>query len=152
MLQRSVRGRRHRRRGWTGGSGQQHHNERHRGRWRRGRRRCGRGAPFHAVHEIGREVPRAISIISFDDIPEAAYFTPPLTTVNQDFSALGRRCLHLLLEQIESGRRSWSRVMVEAELVLRKSAAAVAGPDELVPADLVGELTRAPRPAAAAHP
>jgi DNA-binding LacI/PurR family transcriptional regulator len=73
------------------------------------------------LHEIGREVPRDISIVGFDDIPEAAYFTPPLTTVRQDFSELGRRCLHLLLGQIESGTRSWSRVVVEAELVLRKS-------------------------------
>ncbi|WP_437291911.1 LacI family DNA-binding transcriptional regulator [Sorangium sp. So ce406] len=73
------------------------------------------------LHEIGREVPRDISIVGFDDIPEAAYFTPPLTTVRQDFSELGRRCLHLLLGQIESGQRSWTRVVVEAELILRKS-------------------------------
>jgi DNA-binding LacI/PurR family transcriptional regulator len=73
------------------------------------------------LHEIGRETPRDISIVGFDDIPEASYFTPPLTTVRQDFSELGRRCLHLLLGQIETGRRAWSRVVVEAELVLRKS-------------------------------
>ncbi|AUX45165.1 LacI family transcriptional regulator [Sorangium cellulosum] len=77
------------------------------------------------LNEIGRDVPRDISIVGFDDIPEAAYFTPPLTTVRQDFSELGRRCLHLLLGQIESGQRSDARVVVEAELVLRKSAAAV---------------------------
>ncbi|KYF70322.1 LacI family transcriptional regulator [Sorangium cellulosum] len=76
------------------------------------------------LHEIGHETPRDISIVGFDDIPEAAYFTPPLTTVRQDFSELGRRCLHLLLGQIESGQRSWSRVVVEAELILRKSTAA----------------------------
>ncbi|XXV10663.1 LacI family DNA-binding transcriptional regulator [Sorangium sp. So ce1335] len=75
------------------------------------------------LHENGREVPRDISIVGFDDIPESAYFTPPLTTVRQDFSELGRRCLHVLLEQIESGQRSWSRVVVEAELILRKSTA-----------------------------
>ncbi len=46
------------------------------------------------LHESGRAVPRDISIVGFDDIPEAAYFTPPLTTVRQDFSELGRRCLH----------------------------------------------------------
>ncbi|XXT14571.1 LacI family DNA-binding transcriptional regulator [Sorangium sp. So ce429] len=77
------------------------------------------------LHEIGRAVPRDISIVGFDDIPEAAYFTPPLTTVRQDFSELGRRCLHLLLGEIESGRRSCSRVVVEAELVLRKSTAVI---------------------------
>lgn len=76
---------------------------------------------LRCLHESGREAPRDISIVGFDDIPEAAYFTPPLTTVRQDFSELGRRCLHLLLGQIESGERSWTRVVVEAELVLRKS-------------------------------
>ncbi len=75
------------------------------------------------LHENGLESPRDISIVGFDDIPESAYFTPPLTTVRQDFSELGRRCLHLLLGQVESGRRAWSRVVVEAELVLRKSTA-----------------------------
>jgi DNA-binding LacI/PurR family transcriptional regulator len=78
---------------------------------------------LRSLHESGREVPRDISIVGFDDIPEAAYFTPPLTTVRQDFSEQGRRCLHLLLGQIESGERSWSRVVVETELVLRKSTA-----------------------------
>jgi DNA-binding LacI/PurR family transcriptional regulator len=75
------------------------------------------------LHENGRETPRDLSVVGFDDIPEAAYFTPPLTTVRQDFSELGRRCLHVLLGQIESGQRSWSRVVVETELVVRKSTA-----------------------------
>ncbi len=76
------------------------------------------------LHEIGREAPRDLSIVGFDDIPEAAYFTPPLTTVRQNFAEVGRRCLYLLLGQIESGSRSWSRVVVPTELVLRRSTAA----------------------------
>ncbi|WP_437580778.1 LacI family DNA-binding transcriptional regulator [Sorangium sp. So ce887] len=80
------------------------------------------------LHESGRETPQDISIVGFDDIPEAAYFTPPLTTVRQDFSEVGRRCLHLLLDQIESGQRSSSRVVVETELVLRKSTAVLRHP------------------------
>ncbi|WP_437601798.1 LacI family DNA-binding transcriptional regulator [Sorangium sp. So ce590] len=80
---------------------------------------------LRCLHEIGHEVPRDLSIVGFDDIPEAAYFTPPLTTVNQDFSELGRRCLHLLLGLIESGERTGSRVVVETKLVLRRSTAAL---------------------------
>ena len=34
-------------------------------------------------------IPEDISVVGFDDIPEAAYFTPPLTTVRQDFDELG---------------------------------------------------------------
>jgi DNA-binding LacI/PurR family transcriptional regulator len=72
-------------------------------------------------HEVGLHTPKDISLVGFDDIPEAAYFIPPLTTVRQDFAELGRRCLHLLLSQIQSGARSWTRVVVPSELVLRKS-------------------------------
>ena len=74
------------------------------------------------LHEAGREVPKDLSVVGFDDIPEAAYFTPPLTTVRQDFAELGRRCLHILLGRIE-GERVETRVVVPAELVVRASTA-----------------------------
>jgi hypothetical protein len=59
-----------------------------------------------ALHERNRRVPEEVSVIGFDDIPESAYFTPPLTTVRQDFDQVGRASLRLLLDQIESGARS----------------------------------------------
>lgn len=76
------------------------------------------------LHEVGREVPRDLSIVGFDDIPEAAYFTPPLTTVRQDFAELGRRCLHTLLCRIE-GKDGPTRVVVAPELVVRDSTGPV---------------------------
>jgi len=72
------------------------------------------------LHEAGREVPRDLSVVGFDDIPESAYFTPPLTTVRQDFAELGRRCLHVLLGRME-GDTSLTRVVVPPELVVRNS-------------------------------
>lgn len=75
------------------------------------------------LHEAGREVPKDLSIVGFDDIPESAYFTPPLTTVRQDFSELGRRCLHILLAKIE-GEDLSMRVVVPPELVVRDSTSA----------------------------
>ena len=45
-----------------------------------------------------------VSLVGFDDIPEAPYFTPPLTTVRQDFMEVGRRGLHLLLREMEAAR------------------------------------------------
>jgi DNA-binding LacI/PurR family transcriptional regulator len=76
------------------------------------------------LHEAGREVPRDLSVVGFDDIPEAAYFTPPLTTIRQDFAELGRRCLSILLGRIE-GEEVTKRVLVAPELVVRESTAAV---------------------------
>jgi len=75
------------------------------------------------LHEAGRSVPRDLSVVGFDDIPEAAYFTPPLTTVRQDFAELGRRCLRILLDRIE-GDWERTRVVVPPELVVRNSTGA----------------------------
>ncbi len=77
------------------------------------------------LHEAGREVPRDLSIVGFDDIPESAYFTPPLTTVRQDFAELGRRCLHVLLARI-NGEEVPTSVVVPPELVVRDSTSAPA--------------------------
>lgn len=76
------------------------------------------------MHECGRRVPQDVSLVGFDDIPEAAYFTPPLTTIRQDFAEMGRRSLRLLLGEIESGTRSTRRETVAPELVVRSSTAA----------------------------
>jgi DNA-binding LacI/PurR family transcriptional regulator len=72
------------------------------------------------LHEAGREVPRDLSVVGFDDMPEAAYFTPPLTTIRQDFTELGRRCLNILIGRIE-GEEVTKRVVVAPQLVVRES-------------------------------
>jgi DNA-binding LacI/PurR family transcriptional regulator len=55
---------------------------------------------LRALHEAGRRVPQDISVAGFDDIPEAASYLPPLTTVHQDFPEVGRRCVEQVLRQI----------------------------------------------------
>ena len=50
-----------------------------------------------ALHEEGLEIPDDVSVVGFDDLPEAPYFTPPLTTVRQDFAELGRRGVQQVL-------------------------------------------------------
>ncbi|WP_375389802.1 LacI family DNA-binding transcriptional regulator [uncultured Amnibacterium sp.] len=52
---------------------------------------------LHAAHELGVAVPGDLSVVGYDDIPEAAHLWPPLTTVRQDFAALGLRCVTTLL-------------------------------------------------------
>jgi DNA-binding LacI/PurR family transcriptional regulator len=76
---------------------------------------------LRCLHEAGRDVPRDISVVGFDDIPEAQYFTPPLTTVRQDFAAVGRRSVVRLLDEMESGARSATRETVAPELIVRAS-------------------------------
>jgi DNA-binding LacI/PurR family transcriptional regulator len=53
-----------------------------------------------ALHEEGLSVPGDVSVVGFDDLPEAPYFTPPLTTVRQDFAELGRRGVQLVLARL----------------------------------------------------
>jgi DNA-binding LacI/PurR family transcriptional regulator len=74
-----------------------------------------------ALHEAGRVIPDDFSVVGFDDIPEAGYFIPPLTTVRQDFNEVGRRSLHVLLDQLDTGARVSSWVTVAPELVVRNS-------------------------------
>ncbi|SCL50545.1 LacI family DNA-binding transcriptional regulator [Micromonospora chersina] len=78
---------------------------------------------LRAMHEAGRQVPGDVSIIGFDDIPEASYFMPPLTTVRQDFGELGRRSLQLLVDRLSAGGSGVSgHVVVAPNLVVRGSA------------------------------
>jgi DNA-binding LacI/PurR family transcriptional regulator len=78
---------------------------------------------IRAMHELGRRMPAQLSIVGFDDVPEAAYFTPALTTVRLDFTEIGRQALHLLRQQIDSAGSADTRV-IQPTLVIRDSAAA----------------------------
>jgi DNA-binding LacI/PurR family transcriptional regulator len=75
---------------------------------------------LRALHEAGLRVPEDVSVVGFDDIPEAAYMTPPLTTVSQPFRAVGRRSIEILLGEIEGGERGASALIPPA-LALRNS-------------------------------
>jgi DNA-binding LacI/PurR family transcriptional regulator len=73
------------------------------------------------LHESGRDVPGDVSVVGFDDIPEAAFFTPPLTTVRQDFGEMGRQSVLTLLARIDDVDSPSRRVVVAPELVVRAS-------------------------------
>jgi DNA-binding LacI/PurR family transcriptional regulator len=76
---------------------------------------------LRALHERDRRIPESISVVGFDDIPEAQYFTPPLTTVRQDFGEMGRSALRLLLDTMQGAGTAAARLTVAPELVVRRS-------------------------------
>ncbi|HEY5700397.1 MAG TPA: LacI family DNA-binding transcriptional regulator [Acidimicrobiales bacterium] len=77
---------------------------------------------LRALHEHGRSVPDDVSVVGYDDIPEAAYLVPPLTTVRQDLGEVGRRGVELLLALVDGGPAQ-RHVMVAPELIVRASSA-----------------------------
>ncbi|MBB4691962.1 DNA-binding LacI/PurR family transcriptional regulator [Actinoplanes abujensis] len=78
---------------------------------------------LRALHERGRRVPQDVSVAGFDDIPDAASYLPPLTTVHQDFAEVGRQCVQGLLDQIRHHTRTPGTVLVPTTLVQRASTA-----------------------------
>jgi DNA-binding LacI/PurR family transcriptional regulator len=73
------------------------------------------------LHEHGRTPPDDVSIVGFDDIPESPYFSPPLTTVRQDFLEMGRRSVDLMLDEIDTGVRTTTHITVAPQLIVRGS-------------------------------
>jgi len=74
-----------------------------------------------ALRERSLSVPDDISIVGFDDIPEAAFLYPPLTTVRQDFVALGELMLQKLLVMLEEGQDETTDTPLPTRLVVRDS-------------------------------
>lgn len=77
---------------------------------------------MRAMQEAGRGVPADVSIIGFDDIPFARFFSPPLTTVRQDFKTLGKVCFAKLLELSNSSKTLPGLASPQARLIIRESA------------------------------
>jgi len=76
---------------------------------------------MRAAHEAGLSIPDDIAFIGFDDLPLAAYSTPPLTTVRQPIYQLGFNAVEILLEQIKNGILPARRVILNTELIIRSS-------------------------------
>lgn len=78
-----------------------------------------------ALHDAGLSVPDDVSIVGFDNVPLAAYTSPPLTTVDQPTVEQGRQAASLLLERIESNRlRERKEIKLNCHLIIRQSTGA----------------------------
>lgn len=78
---------------------------------------------IHAVETLGLAVPGDISVVGFDDAPESAYLSTPLTTVRQDFAATTSRAVATLLDAIEDEADGPAEQILPVHLVVRSSTA-----------------------------
>lgn len=81
---------------------------------------------LHALHRSGRRVPEDVSVVGFDDVPQAEFYWPALTTVAQEFSELGRRALAVALAAVR-GDDGTTVDLIEPRLMIRSSTAPPGG-------------------------
>jgi LacI family transcriptional regulator len=74
-----------------------------------------------AAREYGLRLPDDLSILGFDDIPQASFVYPKLTTVRQPLEQMGRVAVRMLLEQIEDQSHRPQRVALATQLIIRDS-------------------------------
>jgi DNA-binding LacI/PurR family transcriptional regulator len=84
---------------------------------------------IRAIADAGLSVPGDISVVGFDDISNAAYHLPSLTTVRQPLRQMGEMAAQLLIKRIQnSGEAYPDSIYFDPELVVRESTAAIAVP------------------------
>jgi LacI family transcriptional regulator len=69
--------------------------------------------------ELGLDVPRDLSVIGFDDVPEASKATPALSTVRQPMQVLGAEAVRMLLELMDGSTPSVTHVKLPTRLIAR---------------------------------
>ena len=79
-----------------------------------------------AMRERETSVPEGLSVVGFDDIPEAGYLSPPLTTVRQDFAALGALMMQKVLVAVEEPDSATEDTPLPTRLVVRQSTGPLA--------------------------
>ena len=84
-----------------------------------------RGA-YEALYERGLRVPDDLSVVGFDDLEQARWSIPPLTTVRQPLSEMASLATRMLLTLAAGGRLDASRLELATPLIVRNSTAAPA--------------------------
>jgi LacI family transcriptional regulator len=76
---------------------------------------------IQAVKDLGMKIPGDISIMGFDDIPQAEYIDPAITTVRQPSYEKGKKAARLLVDKLEGKRKNIRSVLLDTELIVRSS-------------------------------
>lgn len=76
---------------------------------------------MEAIRECNLRIPEDVSVIGFDDIPEASRVHPPLTTIQQPLEEMGRLATRMLLELLRDPGIGSRRVELPTKLIVRQS-------------------------------
>ena len=77
---------------------------------------------IRALKDAGLSVPNDVSVVGFDDILSAAYYTPSLTTVRQPLFEMGQRGAQVLLDRIANRDKEYpAQIVMAPEFVVRES-------------------------------
>ena len=80
-------------------------------------------ATIGVARELGLAVPGELSVVGFDNLPESALATPPLTTVNQPIRAMGRNAIEMLIKLIRGEAPDTAHLTLATDLVIRQTTA-----------------------------
>lgn len=80
-------------------------------------------ATLEAAAELGLDVPGELSVIGFDDIPEASQMTPPLTTIRQPMQVLGATAARMVVTLMGGGELESTHALLPTRLVARATTA-----------------------------
>lgn len=80
---------------------------------------------IRGIVEAGLRVPEDISVVGYDDLPDSAYFSPPLTTVRLDYIEVGRQAVKVLSNKIKDPGSPVVADGIELQLIVRKSTGPV---------------------------
>jgi LacI family transcriptional regulator len=78
---------------------------------------------YRAIRDIGLVIPGNISVVGFNDTPEASFLHPQLTSANVFAEELGRQLAELLLKTIESAEHFSRSIVIPTQIVRRESSA-----------------------------
>ncbi|MEW6046781.1 MAG: LacI family DNA-binding transcriptional regulator [Bacillota bacterium] len=80
---------------------------------------------FAAVGRLGKQIPKDLSLVAFDDVPEVSSILVPITYVEQDVVNIGRHAAQLMLDMLQGGPAR--EIRVPPRLVVRQSVMPVRG-------------------------
>ncbi len=84
-----------------------------------------RGGAYRAANQLGLSIGRDLSVVGFDNIPQAATFSPGLTTVDIHPAEIGRLSSLRVQEMILSGRQDFASIVLAPVLIERGSVAKI---------------------------